>query len=97
MIGLFVSDIGVKGSASCLYGVDPKEKDIEASVEGEPDQVEGEKVKVEANHADVEMFYFFEHSMEIISLIKYLSKTNHLFRLKFSKIWGQKETDQATK
>jgi len=34
-----------------LYGVDPEEGDVEASVEGEPDQVEGEKVKVEADHA----------------------------------------------
>ena len=63
---------GVKGSVSCLYGVDPKEEDIEASIEGEPDQVEGEEVKVEANHADVGNFYFFEDSMEI-SLTKYLS------------------------
>lgn len=34
-----------------LYGVDPKEEHIEASIEGEPDQVEGEEVKVEADHA----------------------------------------------
>ena len=41
---------------SCLYGADPEEGDIEAAVEGEPDQVEGEEVKVEANHADVGNF-----------------------------------------
>ena len=45
-------DIIIAQTRSCLYGVDPEEGDVEASVEGEPDQVEGEEVKVEADHAD---------------------------------------------
>ena len=35
-----------------LYRINPEEKDIEAAIEGEPDQVQGEEVKVQTDHAE---------------------------------------------
>ena len=70
-----VFDISWHDKPSYLYGANPEEGDVEASVEGEANQVEGEEVKVEANHAEVGMFNFvgngnfyfllFEDSMEM--------------------------------
>ena len=45
-----------------LYRIDPEEKDIEAAIEGEPDQVQGEEVKVQTDHAEGSFFVVVEEN-----------------------------------
>ena len=45
-----------------LYRINPEEKDIEAAIEGEPDQVQGEEVKVQTDHAEGSFFVVVEEN-----------------------------------
>ena len=91
---------------ACLDRPNPEEEYVEAAVEGEANKVKWEEVKVEPNYADKvvnnndEFFVWIivnksKQWIEILRKVCYWS--DHLLRLKFSTIWGQKETDQATK
>ena len=73
-----------------LYRIDPEEKDIEAAIEGEPDQVQGEEVKVQTDHAEGSFGVFLWWLLKKIEGFdfRFLSPQYllNLFRLKFSTI-----------